>query len=219
MPLMLLEPRACPVCPLEKVDSGSSPLLCSSSGNSCLASDSDRSRGQHLPSTLRSLWGGWSLSPAPLGSLLCLATPPRPWGAHTQDARQALHQRPAGRLEGRPAHLSAPRSQGLSEQGQARMSVCHGSAHECWPTSLLGRPGKEVHCSPSAHLDWAPARCPRAPTASSPGVRKAGRPSGASGGLQGGLPLALRPGLSWGSCPREQALTQPPDGWTRSQGG
>ena len=57
MPLMLLEPRACSMCPLEGVSSGKSSLLRSSSWNSCFASDSDRNRGQHLPSTPRSLWG------------------------------------------------------------------------------------------------------------------------------------------------------------------
>lgn len=52
----------------------------------------------------------------------------------------------------------------------------------------------------------APSRCPRAPTASSPGVQKAGRPPGAFGGLWGGLPLCpARPQLGLlPACGRHQ---------------
>lgn len=148
----------------------------------------------------RGLSGAESVTPSP-GSLLCLAAPTRPWRAHTQGARQALHQSSAGRLEGRPAHLSTLRSRELSEQGRAHVSVCHGSAHECWATSLLGGPSTEVHFPPSAHLDWGTPQASHSTHSLQPRNAESWQMPWGLWGPSGRPPPAPRPGLSWGSCP------------------
>lgn len=205
------------MCPLEGASSGDSSRLSSSRWNTCFASDGTRE--QHLPSTPRSLWGSGCHRPRP-GLLLCWATPPRPWGAHTQGAGQAPHQRPAGRLEGRPAHLSAPHSRALSEQGRARVSVCQGSAHECWATSLSGGPDAEV-CFPTlCPPGWGHTLQLSQSTHSL-------QPRGAESwqtpwGLWGpsGRPPPL-PGPASAGAPAHgrQASTRPSGGWTRVRGG
>ena len=188
------------MCPLEGVSSGDASQLSSSRWNSCFASDSDRTQEQHLPSTPRSLWGGGCHHPRPPdGGSEALG------GPH-QGAGQAPHQCPAGRREGRPARLSAPHNWELSELGPARVSICRGSAHEYWATSLSGGPGAEVHFPTLCPPGWGhPPGVPEHPQPPAQWCRKLADPLGPLGTFGEASP-SPRPGLSWGSCPRAAGI-------------
>lgn len=82
------------------------------------------------------------------------------------------------------------------------MSVCHGSAHECWATSLLGGPSTEVHFPPSAHLDWGTRQASHSTHRLQPRSAESWQMPWGLWGPSGRPPPAPRPSLSWVSCPQ-----------------